>query len=1501
MAIEFLLNGEAVTLDRVPPLRTLLDWLREERGLRGTKEGCNEGDCGACSVIVTDRAGARALNACILLMPQIHGRAVRTIEGIAGPQGEPHPVQAAMVEHHGSQCGFCTPGFVVTMAAAHANGRRDHDDQLAGCLCRCTGYAPIVRAAEAVEDAPVPPWMREDLARLRDGEPSAPSDGGAEAPPAQEDTGPDDEPRPGPGAVHDAAGASTEAGDLARAGDPAGAGAPSYAEVAADWGRRDAVAGTGASDAGDGAGPGGWVRPRSSDELAAWYEAHPDATLVAGATDVGLWVTKGLREFGPVAFLAGCSDLRGVEVGPREVRIGAMASVEAVREAMAPLHPSFGELLRRYGSVQVRNAATLGGNVANGSPIGDGPPALIALGATLHLRRGNARRSMPLEDFFLDYGRQDRRAGEFVEAITVPRQPDRLRCHKLSKRFDQDISAVCGAFAIRVEEGHVASARIAFGGMAPIPKRAASVEAALVGRPWSEPAVRRAMAAFSEDFAPISDMRASAEYRLAACGQHAAAVLARGPGGRRAGFGGPAPQTPRSEGATGPLRDLPVSVSRPLAHDAAHLHVTGQARYVDDIPAPAGCLHLAFGLSDQAHGEIRSTDLSAARAAPSVALALAAGDLAPNPDVSPSAHDEPLLADGTVHYMGQPVFLVAATSHLAARRAARLGRVEIRPLPPVLDLDEALAADDRHFDGGPRVWSSGDVERALAAAPLSVEGEIEVGGQEHFYLEGQAALALPQEGGDMVVHASSQHPTEIQHKVADALGLPMHAVRVEVRRMGGAFGGKESQGNALAVACAVVAARTGRPARMRYDRDDDMVITGKRHDLRVRYRAGFDATGRVSAVAFVHLVRCGWSQDLSLPVADRAMLHAVGAYDVPHVRVESHRLRTNTQSATAFRGFGGPQGMLGIERVMDHVAHALGRDPLEVRRANLFADAPAAGEAATAAVAVGAPAAAGASSATAPGSAREPAAAGATDRASPARSEPASAAVTRGPAQNGAAAPGRSPGETRTDDAAHASQPHMPTPPLEGEEGTAAPRRGADDAGAGSSPGGEAVETHEALEREGEPAAGPPGRAVAAEPEARGIERPEDAATDVASRGAVGHVAGRGVEMPEPGQQATYYGMPVTDYVLGGLIDDLAARCDYRARRRAIAEWNAGQPVLRRGIALTPVMFGISFTLTHLNQAGALVHVYQDGSIQLNHGGTEMGQGLFRKVSQVAAARFGVPVEAVRITATDTARVPNTSATAASSGSDLNGMAVLAACDEIAGRIAAFLAGLHQADPGSVAFADGEVRVGSEAYPFAEAVRLAYVNRVSLSATGFYATPEIVWDRERGRGRPFYYFAYGAACTEVVMDRLTGENRILRADILHDVGRSLNPALDLGQIEGGYVQGCGWLTTEELVWDERGRLATHAPSTYKIPACSDRPEVFEVALWDGANREETIHRSKAVGEPPLMLAFSAFLALSDAAASFGPAYPSLDAPATPERLWRAAGRAEAGAVPRAAE
>ncbi|WP_299681122.1 xanthine dehydrogenase molybdopterin binding subunit [uncultured Roseobacter sp.] len=762
-----------------------------------------------------------------------------------------------------------------------------------------------------------------------------------------------------------------------------------------------------------------------------------------------------------------------------------------------------------------------------------------------------------------------------------------------------------------------------------------------------------------------------------------------------------------------------MSVTKPLPHDAARLHVTGEARYVDDIPTPKGTLHLAFGLSSAAAGTLKSMDLADVQAAPGVVAVMTAADLPFANDVSPSIHDEPLLATDKVHYVGQPLFLVAATSHLAARKAARLGKVQISETKPILDIEDALAQNSR-FEDGPRIYGRGDVEAAIASAPHQISGQLVVGGQEHFYLEGQAALALPQEGGDMVVMSSTQHPTEIQHKVAEALGQPMHSVRVETRRMGGGFGGKESQGNALAVACAVVARETGRPCRMRYDRDDDMIITGKRHDFRIDYSVGFDDKGAIQGIDFTHYTRCGWAQDLSLPVADRAMLHADNAYYLPAVRITSHRLKTNMQSATAFRGFGGPQGMLGVERVMDHIAMHLGWDPLRVRKNNLYNTKASTGQ------------------------------------------------------QN---------------------------------------------------------------------------------------------------------------------RNTTPYGQKVEDFILPEMIDELVATSDYEKRRAAVAVWNSENLVLKRGIALTPVKFGISFTLTHLNQAGALVHVYQDGSIHLNHGGTEMGQGLFQKVAQVAAARFGVDVGQVKITATDTGKVPNTSATAASSGSDLNGMAVKAACDTIRSRMADLLTERHQCDRTDVIFKNGQVEVVDATYTFEEVAQMAYFARISLSATGFYKTPKLQWDRIKGKGRPFFYFAYGVAVTEVVIDTLTGENRILRADILHDVGASLNPGLDIGQIEGGYVQGSGWLTTEELVWDERGKLRTHAPSTYKIPACSDRPEIFNVALWDDQNREETIYRSKAVGEPPLMLGISAYAALCDAVQACGGHYADLQTPATAEAVFAAIQRA----------
>ena len=754
-----------------------------------------------------------------------------------------------------------------------------------------------------------------------------------------------------------------------------------------------------------------------------------------------------------------------------------------------------------------------------------------------------------------------------------------------------------------------------------------------------------------------------------------------------------------------------------LRHDSAHKHVAGSAVYVDDIPTTDDTLVVLIGQSPHAHARITGMDLSAVAAADGVVAVLTHADIPGVNDCSPVYGDDPVLAEDEVSYVGQAVFAIVAETMRAARDALPLANVSYETLPAILTIDEAMKVGS--WLGPSVTMESGSPDTALAGAQHTLSGRIEIGGQEHFYLEGQAALAIPGEDRDMTLHCSTQHPSEIQHKVADCLGLSNHAVTVETRRMGGAFGGKESQGNLPAILSALAAHVTGRPAKTVYDRDDDFMLTGKRHDFRIDYSVGFDAEGRVSAVIFEQALRCGMSWDLSEAIAARAMCHADNAYHIPDMRVISHRCKTHTQSNTAFRGFGGPQGMVGIERVMDEVAHHLGIDPLLVRRRNFY--------------------------------------------------------------------------------------PHKFT--------------------------------------------------------------------------------------PNGGKGRTPYGQLVEDCVLQDIVGELAESADYTARRAEIEAFNRANSVIRRGIALTPVKFGISFNTTFLNQAGALVHVYTDGSVHLNHGGTEMGQGLNTKVAQVVAHEFQVDFDAVKITATTTGKVPNTSATAASSGTDLNGMAAQAAARTIKERMRVHLAEQHQCAPDSVTFSNGKVRAGSAVMSFAEAVKSCYLGRVSLSATGFYATPKIHWDKQRSRGRPFFYYAYGAAVTEVAVDLLTGENRILRTDILHDVGRSLNPAIDIGQIEGGFVQGAGWLTTEELVWDDAGRLRTHAPSTYKIPACADRPGIFNVALFgDGENIEDTIHKSKAVGEPPLMLAISVLMAQSHALQSIGGGYPALDAPATPERMCLAAQR-----------
>jgi xanthine dehydrogenase large subunit len=766
-----------------------------------------------------------------------------------------------------------------------------------------------------------------------------------------------------------------------------------------------------------------------------------------------------------------------------------------------------------------------------------------------------------------------------------------------------------------------------------------------------------------------------------------------------------------------------------LPHESAHLHVAGTAAYTDDLPEPAGTLHAALGLSPLAHGRLLSVDTAALMAEPGVVAVLTARDIPGTNDCGAIVHDDPVLAEGTLHYVGQPVFVVLATTRDLARRAAARARhvIQSEPLAAVLSPRQAHALGQHVVPSMhlARESAPGGTQRAIAAAPHRLKGSFRLGGQEQFYLEGQIAMAMPLEDGAMAVQCSTQHPSEMQHVVARVLGVAAHRVQVSCRRMGGGFGGKESQ-SALPAAVAALAARaTGRPVKLRYDRDDDFMITGRRHGFEFDWEAGFDDAGRLLGVELSMIANAGFSTDLSPPVLTRALCHADNAYWIPEVSLHGHLARTNTQSNTAFRGFGGPQGAFAIEVILDEVARRLGHDALAVRRANFY-------------------------------------------------------------------------GQDRCN--------------------------------------------------------------------------------------------------------TTPYGQTLTDNVIAPLTEELVHTSGYAQRRTEVDRFNANSPVLKKGLALMPVKFGISFNLPHLNQAGALVHVYTDGSVLVNHGGTEMGQGLNTKVAQVVAHELGLPLERVRCTATDTSKVANTSATAASTGSDLNGKAAQDAARQVGMRLAGFwLSTLPAAavggDGGSqaalareVRFADGQLQWGRHQVPFDEVVTAAYEARVQLWSDGFYATPGLSWDRQTLKGSPFFYFAYGAAVSEVVIDTLTGETRLLRADLLHDAGRSLNPALDIGQVEGAFVQGLGWLTSEELVWHpETGRLLTHAPSTYKIPTANDVPELFRTALFDNANAQDSIHRSKAVGEPPILLPFSAFLAIRDAISAVGGhrVQPPLDAPATPEAVLRA--------------
>lgn len=756
--------------------------------------------------------------------------------------------------------------------------------------------------------------------------------------------------------------------------------------------------------------------------------------------------------------------------------------------------------------------------------------------------------------------------------------------------------------------------------------------------------------------------------------------------------------------------DLVTGVGKSVKHDSAPKHVSGEAVYVDDRLEFPNQLHVYARMSDRAHARIVRIDTAPCYEVPGVAIAITAQDVPGQLDIGAVLPGDPLLADGKVEFIGQPVIAVAADSLETARKAAMAAIIEYEDLEPVLDVVEAL--HKKHFVLDSHTHKRGDSSAALATAPRRLQGSLHIGGQEHFYLETQVSSVMPTEDGGMIVYTSTQNPTEVQKLVAEVLGVSMNKIVIDMRRMGGGFGGKETQAAGPACMCAVIAHLTGRPTKMRLPRMEDMTMTGKRHPFYVEYDVGFDDDGLLHGIEIDLAGNCGYSPDLSGSIVDRAMFHSDNAYYLGDATINGHRCKTNLASNTAYRGFGGPQGMVAIEEIMDAVARELGKDPLEVRKRNYY---------------------------------------GKTER------------------------------------------------------------------------------------------------------------------------------------------NVTHYYQTVEHNMLEEMTAELEASSNYAKRREEIRAFNAASPILKKGLALTPVKFGISFTASFLNQGGALVHVYTDGSIHLNHGGTEMGQGLNTKVAQVVAEVFQVDIDRIQITATNTDKVPNTSPTAASSGTDLNGKAAQNAAQTIKQRLVEFAARKWQIFEEDVEFKNGQVRLRDQYISFDELIQQAYFGQVSLSSTGFYRTPKIYYDRSQARGRPFYYYAYGAACSEVIVDTLTGEYKMLRSDILHDVGASLNPAIDIGQVEGGFVQGLGWLTMEELVWNDKGKLMTNGPASYKIPAVADMPLDLRVKLVENRkNPEDTVFHSKAVGEPPFMLGISVWCAIKDAVASLADykVQPKIDAPATPERvLW----------------
>ena len=1243
-SFELTINGLKVLVEGVAPTTTLLQFLRS-RGITGAKEGCAEGDCGACTVALVDRDAVgnptyRTMTSCIALLPALAGREVITVEGLQAGMGALHPVQSAMVAHFGSQCGYCTPGFVMSLFEAYyrsdCSTSSELSDQLSGNLCRCTGYRPIRDAA-----------LTALATRVRGGDAFK-------------------ERLKAPAPTLKALDYSTESGRL--------------------------------------------IRPDSLKGLLEALNEHDDARLVAGATELGVEATKKRAAFSLLVSTEGIPELRRINRGESVWNIGASATLTEISEALGAEFPSLAKMLRVFASRQIRNRATLGGNLATASPIGDSAPVLMSLDASLVLASVEGLRKVALSDFFVAYRKTALRRGEIILSVEIPhfkggegleRKSDFM---KVSKRRELDISIVAAAFSLDLDAtGVVRRARIAYGGVAAMPVRARKAEAALVGKTIQD-AAESAAAMLGTEFSPIDDVRAGAEFRRGLV----VSLWEKFVSGETS-----VAQDGTSEFEMG-RSILAEDRSRGLRHESAVGHVNGGAHYVGDTAQQRPMLEIWPVCSLHACARIVRRDFTAALAVPGVECVLAAEDIPGRWMIGPG-RDEPLFARDEVSYHSQIIAVVVGRTLRSCREAAAAVVIEYEPIAPILGIKNAI--NGKSFHAPPLSLARGDVTAALERARNRLDGELLFGGQEHFYLETQAAWAEVGESGSILVGSSTQDPSGVQSTVADVLGIQRSNVVVQTPRIGGGFGGKETQATTFAAIAALAAMRTRKPVRLQLDRDVDMALTGKRHPFLARYSVGFDDEGHLLAAEVELFSDGGWSVDLSQEVLGTALIHLDNSYYIPTVRFTGLSARTNVASNTAFRGFGAPQGMLVIEEIMDRVSRALGLPPETVRGRNLYHGS----------------------------------------------------------------------GETNT----------------------------------------------------------------------------------------------------------THYQQEIGDNRIQAAWSQVQLEAAFAERRRSVDDWNSTHPRIKRGLAITPVKMGVA----HKNQAGALVLLYSDGSAQVNHGGTEMGQGLHTKMRGIVIRELGLSEERVRMMQTSTDKVPNTWATAGSSSADINGEAVRKACAILRERIlpvAAKLLSKESLTPISTDRIDlaadrAVVRGTSMAVTISDICKRAHEERISLSATGFHTANDFRLDWAESRGSPFQYFACGAAVAEVEVDGYTGMHRVLRVDAVHDVGNSLNPGIDLGQIEGGLVQGIGWLTREELLWDSKGRLLTHSASTYQIPAISDAPIEFRVTLLPRAGQPGTINGSKGVGEPPLMLALSVREAIRDAVSAFGPKTCRIDlpSPSTCEAIFAA--------------